>query len=66
VPYVFTSYRDAARYIGLGAEETMFLTVRVAQGTTLEDVRGGLSEHLPQADVLTNAQFRSLARNPSG
>jgi putative ABC transport system permease protein len=56
-PYVFTGYRDAARYVGLGSEETMFLMVQVAPGNNVSDVQRRLSERLPQADVLTRGEF---------
>jgi putative ABC transport system permease protein len=56
-PYVFTGYRDAVRYVGLGAEETMFLMVQVAPGSDVEAVQQALSNRLPQADVLTRSEF---------
>ncbi len=51
-PYVFTGYADAARYVGLGAEETMFLLAHVAPEYDIEAVRQALSARLPQADVM--------------
>jgi putative ABC transport system permease protein len=56
-PYVFTSYRDAARYLGVGPEETMYILVRVHDGVPVERVRSELQRRLPEADVLTRAEF---------
>jgi putative ABC transport system permease protein len=56
-PYVFTGYADAARYVGLGAEETMFLLVHVAPEYDVEVVRRELSEMLPEVDVMRRDEF---------
>lgn len=56
-PYTFTGYADAARYVGLGPEETSFLVVRVRRGHDPRDVRRWLQERLPDADVWTQAEF---------
>ncbi|MBS1788179.1 MAG: ABC transporter permease [Acidobacteria bacterium] len=61
-PYVFTAYADAARYVGLGSEETMFLLVHVAPGQDVETVRRALGERLPQVDVLTRSEFANRSR----
>ena len=56
-PYVFTGYGDAARYVGLGREQTMFLLTHVAPGVEIEAVRAALQTRLPEADVLTRGEF---------
>ncbi len=56
-PYVFTGYADAMRYVGLGPEEAMFLMVHVAPELEVEIVQQALEERLPEADVLTRAEF---------
>ena len=55
-PYVFTSYADAARYVGLRPDDTMYILVRVAPGTS-EAVKMALRARLPEADVWTRAEF---------
>ena len=56
-PYVFTGYTDATGYLGLGDEETMFLLAHIAPGHEVETVRRALQARLPEADVLTRAEF---------
>jgi putative ABC transport system permease protein len=61
-PYVFTGYTDAARYLGLGPEETFFLIVRVAPGRDVQTVKHGLQAELPEADVWTRNEFSRRAQ----
>jgi len=61
-PYVFTSYDDAAKYIGLGADETMFLLLRLKPGVNTGDVKGSLRSRFPNVDVWTRAEFSRKAR----
>jgi len=61
-PYVFTRYRDAVRYIGLGQEETVFLVARVAAGRGLDRVRDRLRLRLPEANVWTRVEFSRRCR----
>nr|AEQ20613.1 LolE permease component of an ABC-transporter system [uncultured bacterium CSLF43] len=61
-PYVFTSYGDAARYMGLDSQETMFIALRVSGRVTVRDVQNGLKARLPSVDVWTRAQFSRKAR----
>jgi putative ABC transport system permease protein len=61
-PYVFTSYRDAARYGGLRQEETTFILVRLAADANLVDVQRQLRDRLPNADVWTRAEFARRAQ----
>jgi putative ABC transport system permease protein len=56
-PYVFAGYSDAARYLGLGSDETMFILVRLAMSQPLETVRRHLQERLPNVDVWTREEF---------
>jgi putative ABC transport system permease protein len=61
-PYVFTGYNDAVRYLDFGPEETTFLLVRVAPGHNARVVQQQLQARLPEADVLTRAEFAQRAR----
>jgi putative ABC transport system permease protein len=56
-PYVFTSYSDAARYIGLSPEESMYILVTLRQGYAPAAVKRQLQARLPDVDVLTRAEF---------
>jgi putative ABC transport system permease protein len=60
-PYVFTEYNDAARYLGLGREETFFLTVRIAPGQNVQQVKRTLQSEMPEVDVWTRQEFSRRA-----
>ena len=38
-PYVFTSYTDGSRYLGLRPDETMFILVQVLPGFPIAQVK---------------------------
>lgn len=61
-PYVFTSYREAARYLGLEPGETMFIALRLAPGVPAREVKRELQRRLPEADVWTKAEFAAHSR----
>ncbi len=61
-PFTFTDYPDAARYLGLRGEETMFLLVRVASGYNVKLVQQELGARLPEADVWTREEFSRRAQ----
>ena len=56
-PLVFTSYRNAVRYTGMKADETMFLLVKAAPGADLGRLRAALAARLADVDVLTTSEF---------
>lgn len=60
-PYVFTSYRDGARYIQLRPEDTMFVLVRLVPDTSVPAVISRLKARLPNVDVWTRDQFSRQA-----
>ncbi len=61
-PYVFTTYTDAARYLGLGDEETMYILVKLKQGYSPVQVKRSLAERLPDVDVWTKEEFSVRSR----
>ncbi len=61
-PYVFTSYDDAAKYIGLGPEETMFLLLRLKPGVPVGVVERSLRTRFPNVDVWSRRAFSWRAR----
>lgn len=61
-PYVFTSFADGARYVGLGPEETTFLLCRVAPGADVAVVKAALEARLPRVDVWTREEFAARSR----
>jgi len=56
-PYVFTSYQDAERYLGIGPEESRFVVLQVAPGYDPLEVKRELQRRLPEADVWTQQEF---------
>jgi putative ABC transport system permease protein len=62
VPALFTSYRNASRYLGLSPEQGMFMLARVAKTYSVPDVQRGLRERLPEVDVLTREEFARKSR----
>src|SRR5713226_3973848 len=62
VPFLFTSYRNASRYMGVGPEEAMFVLLRVDKGYSTSDVQQNLRQRLPEVDVLTRDEFARKSR----
>jgi putative ABC transport system permease protein len=60
-PYVFTSYTDASRYLGLRPDETMFILVHVQPGYQVEEVKNELQARLPSVEVSTRDEFSRRA-----
>ena len=60
--YLFTSYRNAARYLGFGPEEAMYILLRVGSGYSVSDVQQSLRRRLPEVDVLTRQEFAHKSR----
>lgn len=60
-PYVFTSYSDASRYLGLRPDETMFILVQVQPGFPVEQVKRELQARLPTVQVSTRDEFSRRA-----
>jgi putative ABC transport system permease protein len=62
VPFLFTSYRNATRYMGFGPEEAMYVLLRVDRGYLTSDVQQNLRQRLPEVDVLTRDEFARKSR----
>jgi putative ABC transport system permease protein len=61
-PYVFTSYTDASRYLGLRPDETMFILVQIQPGFGVEGVKNELQTRLPDVEVSTREEFSHRAQ----
>jgi putative ABC transport system permease protein len=61
-PYVFTSYDDAAKYIRLDGDQTMFLLLRLQPEVSVSNVIQSLRTRFPNVDVWTRSQFSNRAR----
>lgn len=62
VPVLFTSYRNAARYLGIDQQDGMYIVARVAKGYSVAEVQQSLKQRLPEVDVLTRQQFAHKSR----
>lgn len=62
VPVLFTSYRNAARYLGFDQQDGMYIVARVAKGYSAVQVQQSLQQRLPEVDVLTRQQFAHKSR----
>src|SRR5262249_9038510 len=52
----------AARYIGLGPDDGMYVVLRVAPQYSVPEVRRSLQRRLPEVDVLTREEFAHKSR----
>src|SRR5258707_2017863 len=62
VPSLFTSYRNAARYLGAGPEDGMYVLLRVSKEYSVSDVQKNLRQRLPEVDILTREEFAHKSR----
>src|SRR5467141_592088 len=62
VPFLFTSYRNATRYMGFGPQDAMYILLRVDSGYSTSDVQQNLRRRLPEVDVLTRDEFARKSR----
>ena len=59
-PYVFTSFKNAQDYTGMREDQTLFILVKVAKGTKVEQVRRDLLAHLTDVEVYKTAEFSRM------
>ena len=62
VPFLFTSYRNATRYMDFGPDDAMYILLRVGNGYSVSDVQQTLRQRLPEVDVLTQSEFAHKSR----
>jgi putative ABC transport system permease protein len=62
VPFLFTSYRNATRYMGFGSQDAMYILLRVGNGYSVPQVEQSLKQRLPEVDVLTQSEFAHKSR----
>src|SRR5215469_5952720 len=61
-PYVFTTFKNAQNFVNLREDQTYFILAKLTPGAKLEQVRGGILDHVKDVDVLTTAQFSHMTR----
>ena len=62
VPFLFTSYRNATRYMGFDSGEAMYILLRTDKSYPLSQVQQRLRQRLPEVDVLTQKEFAHKSR----
>jgi putative ABC transport system permease protein len=62
VPSLFTSYRNAVRYLGFGPNDAMYVLLRVAPQYSIRETQQELTRRLPEVDVLTRDEFARKSR----
>lgn len=62
VPFLFTSYRNALRYMDFEPGEATYVLVRVQHGFPISQVQRNLQRRLPEFDVLTREHFAAKSR----
>ena len=62
VPFLFTSYRNAVRYMDSGPEQGMYILLRVDQSSAISQVQQNLKQRLPEVDVLNQDEFAHKSR----
>lgn len=62
VPFLFTSYRNAIRYMDFGPEQSMYILLRVDKNYSVSQVQQDLRQKLPEVDVMTRSEFAHKSR----
>jgi putative ABC transport system permease protein len=62
VPSLFTSYKSAARYLGFGPNDGMYVLLKVDPQYSIEETKAELQQKLPEVDVLTRDEFARKSR----
>ncbi|MEQ1577422.1 MAG: ABC transporter permease [Hyphomicrobium sp.] len=63
LPYAFTSISRARQFTNANPEQATYQLVTLAEGAELETVRSDLIARLPDAEVLTQDEFRARSVN---
>lgn len=62
VPFLFTSYHNAIRYMNFGPDQAMYILVRTDKAYPVSQVQEMLKKRLPEVDVLTQDEFAHKSR----
>jgi len=61
-PYVFTSYSNAVKYLGIRPEDSMYILLRLKPGSSTLGVKRFLQTRLPEVDIWTHDEFSAQSR----
>lgn len=62
VPFLFTSYRNAIRYMDSAPDQGMYILLRTDKSHPVSQVQEALKKRLPEVDVLTEEEFAHKSR----
>ncbi len=62
-PYVFTTFKNAQDFTGIGEDQTNFVLVKAAPGVSIPALKAELQARLPENDVRTTAEFSGMTRH---
>jgi len=62
VPFLFTSYRNAIRYLDFHSDQAVYILLRTDKSYPLSVVQQSLKQRLPEVDVLTRDEFAHKSR----
>lgn len=63
MPYVFTSYTNATKYLSVPQQDAMYILLKLKPGYPPEAVKHILQERLPEVDVRTKSEFSEQSRH---
>ncbi len=63
LPIIFVSMENMRSLLGIPTDRATFVQVHLKPGANVKDVQAALDAKLPEADVLTNAEFRARSVN---
>ena len=58
LPYIFTTLATGRTLLGASADQSSYTLVKASPGTEVEALRTALAKRLPDAEILTHAEFR--------
>src|SRR5207302_4973644 len=62
VPFLFTSYRNAIRYLDFRSDQAVYILLRTDRRYPLSQIQQSLKHKLPEVDVLTRDEFAHKSR----
>lgn len=61
-PYVFTSYANAVKYLGIRPQDSMYILLRLKPGVSPARVKRVLQARLPEVDIWTHDEFSQQSK----
>ena len=61
-PYVFTTFKNAQNFTNIPEDQTIFILVKVAPGTSIEQVRQGILGNVKDVEVFTSHEFSHMTQ----